>query len=62
MMLTPEQWQELVEWVAARFIHKPWTAEQALAYFYDLEEFDATDVWAALFSFALALPGSRRSG
>lgn len=49
-MTTTEQWSELVEWIGARFPDKPWAAEQAVAYFYDLEDYDASDVWSGLFA------------
>ena len=46
--MSPDQWGEIVEWVGDRFPNKPWNAETAVAYFYDLEQFDVTDVWAGL--------------
>lgn len=49
-MTTTDQWSELVEWIGVRFPDKPWAAEQAVAFFYDLEGYDASDVWAGLFS------------
>jgi len=49
-MTTVEQWTEITEWVTDRFPNKPWAAEQALAYFYDLEDYDASHVWAGLHS------------
>ena len=46
--MTPELWKELMHWVGDRFPNKPWTAEQSVAYYHDLERFDPTDVWTAL--------------
>jgi len=46
--MTPEQWAEIVEWVGDRFPNNPWQADQAVAYFYDLEIFDTSDVWSGL--------------
>jgi len=42
------EWAEVVEWVADRFPDSQWHAEQAVAFFYDLEGFDASDVWAGV--------------
>jgi len=50
-MTTTKEWQEIMEWIGARFPEKPWTAEQAVAYFHDLEDFDASDVWTGLLAF-----------
>ncbi len=49
-MITATEWDELVEWVTARFPNDPWRAENAVAYFYDLEQYDVGDVWAGLMS------------
>lgn len=49
-MTTPAEWEELVEWVNLRWPDRPWKAEQAVAYFYDLQKMDATDVWSALYA------------
>jgi len=43
------EWAEMVEWVEARFPDSAWHPEQAVAYFYDLQDRDASDVWAGLF-------------
>lgn len=43
------EWAEVVEWVEARFPDSAWKPEQAVAYFYDLNTHDASDVWAGLF-------------
>jgi hypothetical protein len=48
--MTGDQWQEVVEWIADRFPDSQWHAEQAVAYFFDVEAFDATDVWSAVFA------------
>lgn len=47
--MTPDQFDELVDWVDARWPAKPWHPEQAVAYFDDLARFDPTDVWAAMY-------------
>ena len=44
-----EEWSEIVEWIADRFPESQWHAEQAVAYFFDIEEFDASDVWGGVF-------------
>ncbi len=49
-MTTTDQWTELVEWIGARFPERPWAAEHAVAYFYDLEDYDASDVWSGLYT------------
>jgi len=46
--MTPDEWGEIVEWVGARFPNNPWVADTAVAYFYDLEQFDVSDVWSGL--------------
>ena len=46
--MTPDEWGEIVEWVGDRFPNNPWVAETAVAYFYDLEQFDVSDVWTGL--------------
>jgi len=48
--MTGEQWQELVEWIAERFPDSQWHAEQAVAFFFDLQDYDASDVWAGVFA------------
>lgn len=48
--MTPADEVEVLEWIGKRFPDHPWTAEQALAYFDDLREFDASDVWAGIFA------------
>lgn len=50
MTVTNEEWIELVEWVNTRYPDRPWRAEQAVAYFYDLEEMSIGDVWSGLFA------------
>jgi len=40
---------EVVDWVAARFPDSQWHPEQAVAYYHDLERFDAEDLWAAIY-------------
>lgn len=46
--MTPDEWQAIVEWIDQRFT-KGWHPEQAVAYYEDLERFDASDVWSALY-------------
>jgi hypothetical protein len=46
--MTGDQWTKVVEYVADRFPDQQWHAEQALAYFYDLEGEQFDDVWAGL--------------
>jgi len=48
--MTNEEWTEIVAWVEARY-PKAWAAEQNVAYFEDLEQFDASDVWTGLFGY-----------
>ena len=43
------EWTEIVAWVEARY-PKAWAAEQNVAYFDDLNGFDISDVWSALFT------------
>ena len=45
--MTPTEWDEIVSWIEARWT-KGWHAEQAVAFFYDLNDFDASDVWTGL--------------
>lgn len=47
--MTGDEWQEVVEWIADRFPDSQWHAEQAVAYFFDVEDFDASDVWSGVF-------------
>ena len=47
--MNPEEWDKVVDWVNARF-PKGWGPEQDVAYYEDLEEFDASDVWSAVFT------------
>lgn len=47
--MTITEWAEIYEWVADRFPRGGWTSDQGAAYFKDLERFDTSDVWAALF-------------
>lgn len=47
--MSPEEWGNIVAWVDERF-PGGWRPEQAVAYFRDLEEFDSSDVWAAVYS------------
>jgi len=46
--VTSTEWEELVRWVSARFPNDPWHAENAVAYFYDIQQYDVSDVWAGL--------------
>jgi len=46
--MEPDQWGEVVEWVKVRFPKDQWHAEQVVAYFDDVAQFDAADVWAGL--------------
>ena len=46
--MTGDQWTEVMDWVKVRFPTNEWHPEQAVAYFDDLAQFDATDVWAGL--------------
>jgi len=46
--MTGAEWQEVCEWIADRFPESQWHAEQAVAYFFDVEKFDASDVWGAV--------------
>ena len=48
--MTPTEWAEIVAWVEARY-PKAWAAEQNVAYFEDLEQFDASDVWTGILGF-----------
>ena len=48
--MTPIEWAEIVAWVEARY-PKAWAAEQNVAYFEDLEQFDASDVWTGILGF-----------
>ncbi len=43
-----EQFGELVDWVAERYPDTQWTAEDIIAIFADLKQFDASDVWSAM--------------
>ena len=47
--MNADQWIEIVEWVGDRFPNDPWNADTATAYFYDLEQFDVSDVWSGVF-------------
>ena len=47
--MTPNEWVEIVEWVDARWPNQ-WKPEQDVAYYHDVKDFDATDVWSALFA------------
>ncbi len=50
-MITPTEWDELIEWVDVRFPDKPWHGEQAVAYYTDMRDrFDMSDVWTAVFA------------
>ena len=44
-----DQWIELVEWVDDRWATRTWNDEQARAYYADLKNMDATDVWDAIY-------------
>ena len=46
--MTPKEWMEVCEWVSVRWPSTAWHAEQAVAYYQDLAEFDPVDVWAAV--------------
>lgn len=46
--MTADEWREVVLWVDDRWPGQ-WRPEQAIAFYKDLTEFDATDVWAALY-------------
>ena len=48
--MIPSEWIEIVDWIGKRFPDHPWAAEQALAFYDDLAEFDASDVWSGLYS------------
>ena len=45
--MTPSEWVEIVEWVDARWPNQ-WKPEQDVAYYHDLKDFDASDVWTGL--------------
>jgi len=44
--MTPAEWQDLIVETEKRWPNQ-WTPDQAIAFYHDLREFDATDVWAA---------------
>ena len=44
--MTPAEWQEIVVETDKRWPGH-WTPDQAVAYYQDLREFDAVDVWSA---------------
>jgi len=44
--MTGEEWQDVVVATEKRWPNQ-WTPEQAVAYYDDLHDFDAVDVWAA---------------
>lgn len=44
--MTPAEWQEIVEATDQRWPGQ-WTPQQAIAYYTDLKEFEAVDVWTA---------------
>ena len=46
--MTGDEWGELAAWIDTRWPNQ-WHAEQAVAYYHDLDEFDASDVWAGLY-------------
>lgn len=46
--MTGAEWAEVVEWVDARFA-APWPIERARAYAQDLADYQAEDVWDALY-------------
>ena len=48
--MTNEEWTEIVAWVEARY-PKAWAAEQNVAYYEDLNAFDASDVWTGLLNY-----------
>lgn len=45
--MTNTEWLEIVEWVGDRF--KSWTPDQAVAFYDDLHQHNAEDVWDALY-------------
>ncbi len=45
--MNQKHWMEIVLWVDDRF-DKGWSPEQATTWYADLEQFDASDVWAAI--------------
>jgi hypothetical protein len=46
--MTREDWVEVVSWINPRFAGREWTGQQIRAYYDDLKQFDAADVWAAV--------------
>ena len=44
------EWTEIVAWIEARY-PKAWKAEQVIAFYEDLEQFDASDVWTGVYGF-----------
>lgn len=47
--MSPESWMELVGWVDARWAGRTWSHDQAKAYYTDLKNMDAADVWDAMY-------------
>ena len=46
--MTHEDWLEIVEWIDQRFT-RGWTPDQAVAYYDDLKQWKAEDIWDALY-------------
>ena len=47
--MTADDWTEICDWYEDRYRHSQYTAEDAVAIFADLKQFDASDVWSAVF-------------
>lgn len=43
-----DQFKDLVKFVAKRYPDSQWTAEDVVAIFADIRDFDASDVWSAM--------------
>lgn len=47
--MNAKHWREMCDWYADRYPDSQYTAEDVIVIFEDLKDFDASDVWSAIF-------------